>query len=202
VSQGGRPSPAEVLRFVAQEESLEQTLEHFGLTREQLERLLSSFLPAAAREPEPKPKAPVATAPVTTTYKRVRVYSDGAARGNPGPAGAGAVIAGPEGQVLERLGRFLGVQTNNVAEYEALLLGLERARQLGAEEVAVFADSELMIRQLQGTYRVKNEGLKPLYEQAVRHLEAFQRYTLQHIPRAENKEADEMSNRAIDERMG
>jgi ribonuclease HI len=132
---------------------------------------------------------------------RVVVWSDGAARGNPGPAGAGAVLTDPSGRVLERHGRFLGHQTNNYAEYRGLLLGLEAARQLGAREVEVRADSELLVRQLEGKYRVRNPGLKPLHEEAVRLLNSFDRYQVKHVPREENALADEMSNRAIDEEM-
>ncbi len=133
--------------------------------------------------------------------ERLRVYSDGAARGNPGLSGAGAVLVEPSGNVIDRLGKFLGKQTNNYAEYMGLLLGLRRARALGVREVEVFADSELMIRQLGGRYQVKSKTLKPLYDEAVRLLNDFSRVKLVHVPRAMNKAADEMSNRAIDERL-
>jgi ribonuclease HI len=133
--------------------------------------------------------------------RRVLVWSDGAARGNPGPAGAGAVVTDPEGRVLERRGRFLGRQTNNYAEYQGLLLGLEAARQLGASDVGVRADSELLVRQIEGRYRVRNAGLKPLHAEAQRLLNSFERYDVKHVPREENALADEMSNRAIDEKM-
>ena len=112
----------------------------------------------------------------------LRVASDGAARGNPGPAGAGAVLF-------------------NVAEYQGLLLGLQRATELGAEELEVVADSELIIRQLTGIYRVKSPALRELHAAAMALLKGFRRVKLRHIPREENLEADEMSNRAIDEEM-
>ena len=131
----------------------------------------------------------------------LRVASDGAARGNPGPAGAGAVLFDDRGRVVERLGKFLGRQTNNVAEYQGLLLGLQRAAELGAEELEVVADSELIIRQLTGVYRVKSPVLKELHAEAMALLKGFRRVKLRHIPREENLEADEMSNRAIDEEM-
>ena len=131
----------------------------------------------------------------------LRVFSDGAARGNPGPAGAGAVLQKADGTVVAKCGKFLGVQTNNFAEYSALLLGLETALRLGANEVEVVADSELMVRQLNGEYRVKNAGLKPLFESARRLLGRFERHRVRHVPREQNQLADEMSNRAIDERM-
>jgi len=135
------------------------------------------------------------------SVKAVRVYSDGAARGNPGPAGAGAVVTDLNGKVLARLGRYLGKQTNNVAEYQGLLLGLQRAQQMGAREIEVRADSQLLIRQLKGEYRVRHPGLKPLHAEATRLLQGFERVELTHVPREENALADEMSNRAIDEKM-
>jgi ribonuclease HI len=131
----------------------------------------------------------------------VRVYSDGAARGNPGPAGAGAVVLDAAGIALAEIGRYLGEQTNNVAEYEGLLLGLRHALAHGATDVEVLADSQLLIRQLAGVYRVKSPGLIPLFEEAKRLLKRFRNVELRHIPREMNGAADEMSNRAIDERM-
>lgn len=131
----------------------------------------------------------------------LRICSDGAARGNPGLAGAGAVIFLPSGEVVERLGRFLGHQTNNHAEYMGAILGLERARALGAEEVELIADSQLLIRQLNGQYKVRSPTLRPLFLRARELLTGFRRTTLTHVPREENLDADEMSNRAIDERM-
>jgi len=133
--------------------------------------------------------------------RKLRVASDGAARGNPGPAGAGAVVFDSDGRVLERLGKFLGRQTNNVAEYQGLLLGLRRAQELGAEELEVVADSELVIRQLSGAYQVRAPALRELHTEALALLKAFRKVKLVHVPRAENAEADEMSNRAIDEKL-
>ena len=133
--------------------------------------------------------------------KKLLVYSDGAARGNPGPAGAGAVLTRVDGTVVSKVGKFLGTATNNVAEYTALLLGLEVALRVGADEVEVVADSELLVRQLNGEYKVKNAGLKPLFAQAQALLTKFGKWTARHVPREQNKLADEMSNRAIDERL-
>lgn len=189
---------AEVLRHIAKEEPLDSTLKAFPqLTREKLGKLLEK---AAALAEEPARVAPV-EAEAASAMQRLRVYSDGAARGNPGPSGAGAVLVEPSGQVVARLGKYLGVQTNNYAEYMGLLLGLTRARELGVREVEVFADSELMIRQLGGRYQVKSATLRPLYEEAVKLLNDFSRVKLVHVPREMNKAADEMSNRAIEERM-
>jgi ribonuclease HI len=111
------------------------------------------------------------------------------------------VLVDTAGQVIDRLGKYLGVQTNNYAEYTGLILGLRRARELGVQEVEVFADSELMIRQLNGRYQVKSPTLRPLYEEALKLLGEFSRVKLVHVPREMNVQADEMSNRAIDQRM-
>jgi ribonuclease HI len=172
------------------------TLKAFpGLTRERLTRLLEKMAESTARSP-----ARITTSESSTPWK-VRVYSDGAARGNPGPSGAGAVLVDASGQEVDRLGKYLGIQTNNYAEYMGLLLGLKRARDLGIREVEVFADSELMIRQLGGRYQVRSPTLRPLYQEALRVLNDFSRVKLVHVPRKMNAAADEMSNRAIDERM-
>jgi ribonuclease HI len=132
---------------------------------------------------------------------RTRLFTDGAARGNPGPAGAGAVIISPEGHIVARVGKFLGDETNNVAEYMGLIIGLKRAKAMGIKELDVLADSELMVRQLNGDYAVKAEHLKPLFEEVRGLLKAFSEVDIRHIPREENAQADAMSNRAIDERL-
>ncbi|HSN13526.1 MAG TPA: ribonuclease HI family protein [Anaeromyxobacteraceae bacterium] len=132
---------------------------------------------------------------------RTRLFTDGAARGNPGPAGAGAVIVNPDGHIVAKVGKFLGESTNNVAEYMGLILGLKRAKAMGIKELDVLADSELLVKQLKGEYAVKAEHLKPLHQEAEALLKAFPDVTLQHIPREENAAADAMSNRAIDERL-
>jgi len=111
------------------------------------------------------------------------------------------VLYDDQGRVLERLGKFLGRQTNNVAEYQGLLLGLRRAGELGAEELEVVADSELMIRQLSGAYQVRAPALRELHTEALALLKGFRKVKLAHIPREENADADEMSNRAIDEKL-
>ena len=130
------------------------------------------------------------------------VEADGGSRGNPGPAGYGAVVLDPDTEeVLAERAEGLGITTNNVAEYQGLLIGLERAKELGAREVEVRADSLLLIRQLEGVYQVKNAALKALHAQAKALLRGFDRVELRHVPREENTLADEMSNRAIDERM-
>ena len=132
---------------------------------------------------------------------RTRLFTDGAARGNPGPAGAGAVIISPDGHIVAKVGKFLGDSTNNVAEYMGLILGLKRAKAMGIKELDVLADSELMVKQLSGEYAVKAEHLKPLHLEAEALLKGFADVTVRHIPREENAQADAMSNRAIDERL-
>ena len=127
------------------------------------------------------------------------VHVDGGARGNPGPAAAAAVISTPDGEVLDEATELLGAQTNNVAEYRGLLLGLRRARELGATEVAVVNDSELVAKQLTGAYKVKHAGLRPLYLEAMRELRGFERWSVRSVPRAENAHADALVNQALDE---
>jgi ribonuclease HI len=126
------------------------------------------------------------------------LHVDGGARGNPGPAAAGAVVSDAAGTVLDEASEVLGVATNNVAEYRGLLLGLRRARELGATELDIFNDSELIARQLTGQYRVKNEALRPLYEQALAELSEFDRWSITSVPRAQNAHADALVNAALD----
>jgi ribonuclease HI len=128
----------------------------------------------------------------------VVVHVDGGARGNPGPAAAAAVISGADGEVIDESAIALGTTTNNVAEYRGLLLGLERARALGATEVDVVNDSELVARQVEGTYRVKHAALRPLHAEALAALAAFERWSIRSVPRAENAAADALVNRALD----
>ena len=134
--------------------------------------------------------------------KHFLIHTDGAARGNPGPAGAAAILYDPRGAVVAEVTRYLGVATNNVAEYTGLLLGLNRARELGAESVEVVTDSELMAKQWNGEYRVKNEVLKPLYKEAKECARAICSVEVRHVRRGGNVEADAAANRAIDEERG
>ncbi|MFQ5735342.1 MAG: ribonuclease HI family protein, partial [Thermodesulfobacteriota bacterium] len=124
---------------------------------------------------------------------------DGASRGNPGEAGAGAVIKDPEGRVLKRLKKYLGTTTNNMAEYQALVMALEAARSLKLERIRVLADSELMVKQINRVYRVKSPGLKPLYDRARALLAGFSKDSrVSHVYREQNGEADSLANEAID----
>jgi ribonuclease HI len=130
---------------------------------------------------------------------RVLIHTDGAARGNPGPAGAGAILRdAADGTVLSEIAEPLGHATNNVAEWTAVLLALEDARRLGATHVDLRMDSELVARQISGIYRVKHPDLKPLHAVVMELLRGFEAYTVGHVPRELNKDADRLSNVAID----
>jgi ribonuclease HI len=129
---------------------------------------------------------------------RVIIGADGASRGNPGPAAIGAVIKDDRGNLVARLSRQIGRATNNQAEYRALIAALEQAISLGAKKVDIRLDSELVVRQLSGRYRVKNTGLKPLYEQVQQLLGKLDEVSVRHVPRARNAEADRLANQALD----
>lgn len=133
---------------------------------------------------------------------KVVVHVDGGARGNPGPAAVGAVASSPEGDALLEKGVYIGEATNNVAEYRAVLLGLELARELGAREVEVVNDSELVARQIGGQYKVKHAGLKPLFLDTMRALREFDAWTVRNVRRESNERADELVNEALDEALG
>lgn len=126
------------------------------------------------------------------------LYSDGAARGNPGPAALGAVVMAADGRVLLEASEALGIATNNVAEYQALLRGVMEARALGIRKLVVRADSELLIRQLKGEYAVKSDHLRPLYRRAIDALKSLEAYRLEHVRREANRHADALANRALD----
>jgi ribonuclease HI len=150
---------------------------------------------------EERERQAAAAAEEAERAKRTRLYTDGAARGNPGPAGAGAVILNPDGHIVAKIGKFLGDSTNNVAEYMGLILGLKRAKAMGIQELEVYSDSELLVKQLAGEYQVKADHLRPLHDEAKALLQGFTFVQVRHIPREENAQADAMSNRAIDERL-
>ena len=127
------------------------------------------------------------------------LYTDGASRGNPGPAAIGAVIKDGQGRVLARISRRIGRTTNNQAEYQAIVAALEKALGLGAASVEVKSDSELAVRQINGRYRVKNTGLRPLHQRVGELRSLFQGFSIASIPRRQNVEADRLSNAALDE---
>ncbi len=129
---------------------------------------------------------------------KVVVHVDGGARGNPGPAAIGVVVSSPDGEVLDEVAEPIGVATNNVAEYTALLRGLELARALGASEVEIVNDSELVARQLTGAYKVKHPAMKPLHAEAMAALREFDSWGVRSVPRADNARADHLVNEALD----
>lgn len=129
---------------------------------------------------------------------RLTVNVDGGARGNPGPAAIGVVVRDADGNVLEELGERIGEATNNVAEYKALLRGIELAATHGATELELVGDSELIVRQVEGRYKVKNPGMKELHAEAMRALGDFDSWSIRHVRRADNADADRLVNQALD----
>jgi ribonuclease HI len=173
-----------IFEALAQGLDIPQVLDRFQLTRRELEEI---FLEVAH-------------------YCRAqdqgfwRLYCDGASRGNPGPAGAGIALYNPQGELQAEQGEFLGETTNNVAEYQALLLGLKTARNLKITRVQIFLDSELLVKQVTGHYRVKSPHLLPLWQQAKKELQKFEAYAISHVPRRDNRLADRLANHAIDQK--
>ena len=130
--------------------------------------------------------------------KKLVIFTDGASQGNPGQAAIGAVIEDGQGKVISRISRRIGHATNNQAEYMAIIAALEEASRLGAEEVEVRADSELVVKQLNGRYKVKKATLRPLYQKVVQLTGSLSTFTITHMPRAKNREADRLANKALD----
>ena len=131
---------------------------------------------------------------------KIYLYIDGASRGNPGLGGAGAYLADEKGKEIRRLTKYLGIVTNNVAEYAALLLGLKEVQKKKLKDIMIFSDSQLLVRQIQGVYQVKNTILKKKYEEVMKILRNFN-YEIFHISREKNKMADQLANEAIDQRL-
>ncbi len=136
---------------------------------------------------------------------KVRIYTDGGSRGNPGPSASGAVIkslrGGLDGEILANVSRYLGTTTNNQAEYTAIIIGLEHAKTIGATEVDMLMDSELAVRQLNGVYKVKNPEIAKRFVEVHNLVQDFKHVTFRHIPREKNKEADTLVNQCIDEHL-
>jgi ribonuclease HI len=129
--------------------------------------------------------------------KSIELYIDGGARGNPGPAGVGVLILDSAGKKIKDVSKYIGEATNNIAEYSALLYGLEEALMLRADCIKINLDSELVAKQLGGEYRVKDANLRPLFERALNMLKSFKSFEINHIEREKNKEADKLVNKAI-----
>lgn len=132
-------------------------------------------------------------------HKKLVINTDGGARGNPGPAGIGVIIKTESGEMVYQYGEFIGTATNNVAEYKALIKALTEAKHLGAKELRIQMDSELIVKQMQGVYKIKEPTLKGLAQEVRELLQGFSAHTFVHVRREFNKEADAMVNKAIDE---
>jgi ribonuclease HI len=128
----------------------------------------------------------------------VQIYTDGGSRGNPGPSASGAVIFDMEGAVLAEVNKYIGVDTNNQAEYIAIIIGLEKAAELGATNVKMFMDTQLAVRQLNGQYKVKNEGIAKRFLEVKNLMHKFERVTFEHVRRELNKHADALVNTCLD----
>jgi ribonuclease HI len=132
---------------------------------------------------------------------KVTAYTDGASRGNPGNAGIGILFVDEKGDIIKEICEYIGQTTNNIAEYTAMVTALKEAIEMNFEEIEIISDSELMVKQINGEYQVKNEGLKPLYKEACELLKEFKKYTVRHVRREHNKKADKLANRGIDEAL-
>ncbi len=206
-SLGGKPlsSGERLLLALAEDLDLKKSIKKLDITMDEARELLLGLVhakrPPVRRTPS-KSAVPKAIAPRPCPSSKggntYELYVDGGSRGNPGPSGAGAVIKGPDGTVVKRLKKGLGMGTNNRAEYMALIMGVEAARKLGAERLCIYADSELMVRQISGRYKVKSPVLQPLYKRARGLLSSFKTFKITHIPRALNSEADGLANEAMD----
>ncbi|MCG2700962.1 ribonuclease HI family protein [Candidatus Parcubacteria bacterium] len=135
------------------------------------------------------------------SYNKLIIYTDGGARGNPGPAGIGAVIYDEQKNIVAEISEYIGETTNNQAEYKAVIAAIAKAKKLGAEELDFYLDSELVVRQLNREYKVKNNGLAPLFVQVYNAVLSFKKVSFSHIRREMNKEADRLVNLAIDNRV-
>lgn len=190
------PSEKKILRHLSETLSVTQTLKRFpSLTPQYLQEVLQR---SADRAEEDHTLPPPDLSPDESP--EFCIHADGGSRGNPGEAGAGAVISDSRGRTLKELKIYLGIASNNEAEYQAAILALERALELGAKRVTLFLDSELVVRQLRGEYRVREPRLKPLHQKARETLNRFSQYSILSIPREENRRADQLANEAIDQR--
>ena len=191
------PSAESVLRHLAQTLSVAKTLQRFSsLNAKGLQEIL---LRCAQRAEEKKATSPVL--PARKEIPEFYIQADGASRGNPGKAGVGAVISDARGRTVKELKCFLGMTTNNVAEYRAVILALEKVLELGGGSVTVCLDSELVVRQLRGEYRVREAHLQTLHRRALELLNRFSKYAIHSVPREENRRADQLANEAIDQKI-
>jgi ribonuclease HI len=191
------PSDESVLRHLAQTLSVTKTLKRFSsLSARHLQEIL---LNSAQRAEEKRVLTEMA--PSRKHSPEYFIQADGASRGNPGEAGIGAVITDACGRTIKELKYFLGIATNNVAEYQAVILALQKALELGAGSVTLQMDSELVARQLRGEYKVREVHLKLLHREVLDILSQFSEYHIHHVPREENRRADQLANEAIDQKI-
>lgn len=192
---GGKPHirgtkiPCElILELFASGNSFKEICEEFPkITKEDIQATLSYALDLVKRE----------TIPLPVPKKRLFIYIDGASRGNPGPAGVGVIIYNDKKKLVDELCEYIGKTTNNVAEYWALLIALEKARNLGVETLTIYSDCELLVRQMAGDYRVKDKTLKDFYQEARENLKNFKKVDIRYIARKKNKRADRLANKGI-----
>ena len=185
---------ARFLKVLSETLDLDKTIEKLNITKEAARSMLAGVAGSIDEVPEPLASG------VSGIKGPVDIYVDGASRGNPGVAGAGAAIRAKDGPVLKRLKKYLGRVTNNVAEYSALVMALDAAKSLGVKELRLYADSELVVKQIKGEYRVKSVDLKPLYMEAMALIDTFDSFEIRHVPREKNADADKLANEAIDKR--
>lgn len=201
---------ADILRVLAEKLPDDVLQEHFQeLTPGQVRNILLDAVVLLVLPKEEKTKS----SPQATLWQErgkdwkgkikgetLNLYTDGASRGNPGEAGAGVSILDAQDNELVAAGEYLGQCTNNEAEYRALLLGLAKCREFGAGRIKAHLDSELIVKQIRGEYRVKHPNLRPLFQEAMERLSAFASFTVTHVRREKNRRADELANKAIDNR--
>jgi ribonuclease HI len=190
-------SEEKILRHLSQTLSVTKTLKRFpSLTPKYLQEVLqrcADWAEEGRKAPPPDPDP--------GELPEFCIHADGASRGNPGEAGAGAVISDSRGRTLKELKVYLGIASNNEAEYQAAILALERALELGVKRVTLFLDSELVVRQLRGEYRVREPRLKSLHQKARETLNRFSQYSILSIPREENRRADQLANEAVEQKI-
>jgi ribonuclease HI len=193
-SQGDRQRLSRLLKAVGERLPLDLLpREWAGMSREELRRLFVKF---AEHVRTCQDWADIEPAKGRTTV--ASLYTDGASRGNPGPAGAGVLLMDEKGRPILELNRFLGKATNNEAEYQALIAGLEAAEKLELSRLRIFLDSELIVKQLHGEYRVRNPRLQPLFDEVASRLQRLSSYAIMHVRRERNQEADRLANEAVD----
>jgi ribonuclease HI len=158
-------------------------------------KALAGELILASRE---KTEEAVQGAEQLQTLEQISIYTDGASRGNPGDAGIGIAVYDHKGSLIREKGSYIGKTTNNIAEYTALLEGIKIALEMNAKKIKFYLDSELVVKQVKGIYKVKNEGLRPLYNQVIDYLKRLEQFEIEHVPREQNKQADRLANYGID----